>query len=121
MSVPYWDVGRLTQPRGGTMASIGGKRPITGARRTLERKRIQVTREPRNILEGIAHGTTVIVQSTGEGDVFLLEGAEGDPTREGDATVLAGYPAFRMTTWRVGTHPLWAWRGDVSSVLTVRW
>ena len=87
----------------------------------MKRTRIQVTREPRNILEGIPHGTTVILQSTGEGDVFLFEGPEADPASEDDATVLAGYPAFRMATRHVGTDPLWAWRGDVSSVLTLRW
>ena len=79
-----------------------------------------MTREPRNVLEGIPHGTTVVLQSTGEGDVFLLEGLEANRASE-DATVLAGCPAFRMATWNVGTDPLWAWRGDVSSVLTVRW
>lgn len=79
-----------------------------------------MTREPRNVLEGIEHGATVILQSTGEGDVFLLEGPEANRASE-DATVLAGYPVFRMATWNVGTDPLWAWRGDVSSVLTVRW
>ncbi|MCY4648723.1 MAG: hypothetical protein OXE73_17820 [Gammaproteobacteria bacterium] len=87
----------------------------------MKRTRIQVTREPRNILEGIPHGTTVIVQSTGKGDVFLLEGPEADPASEDDATVLAGYPVFRIATWIVSTHPLWAWGRDVSSVLTVRW
>lgn len=87
----------------------------------MNRTRIQVTREPRNILEGIPQGTTVILQSAGEGDVFLSEGPEADPASEDDATVLAGYPVFRVTTWKVGAHPLWAWRGDVSSVLAVRW
>ena len=80
-----------------------------------------MTREPRNVLEGIPQGTTVILQSTGEGDVFLLEGPEANPASEDGATVLAGYPAFRTATWNVGTDPLWAWRGDVSSVLAVRW
>ena len=79
-----------------------------------------MTREPRNVLEGIEHGTTVVLQSTGQGDVFLLEGPEANRA-SGDATVLEGYPVFRMATWNVGTDPLWAWRGDVSSVLTVRW
>lgn len=87
----------------------------------MKRTRIQVTQEPRNILEGIPHGTRVVLQSTGQGDVFLLEGPEAERAREDEATVLAGYPAFRMATWRVGTDPLWAWRGDVSSVLTVCW
>lgn len=86
----------------------------------MKRTRIQVTREPQNVLEGIPHGATVVLQSTGEGDVFLLEGPEANRASE-DATVLAGYPVFRMATWNVGTDPLWAWRGDVSSVLTVRW
>ena len=87
----------------------------------MQRKRIHVTREPQNILDGIPQGTTVFVQSTGEGPVFLLEGPEADPASEDGATVLAGYPVFRMTAWKVGTHPLWAWRGDVSSVLAMRW
>ena len=87
----------------------------------MNRMRVQVTREPRNVLEGIPHGTRVVLQSTGEGEVFLFEGPEADPASGDDATVLAGYPVFRMTTWNVGTDPLWAWRGDVSSVLAVRW
>ena len=87
----------------------------------MNRMRVQVTREPRNILEGIPHGTTVVLQSTGKGEVFLFEGPEADPASGDDATVLAGYPVFRMATWKVGTDPLWAWRGDVSSVLAVRW
>ncbi len=87
----------------------------------MERKRIQVTREPRNIIEGIPLGTPVILQNTGEGDIFLFEGPGADPASEDDATVLVGYPAFRMATRHVGNDPLWAWRGDVSSVLTVGW
>lgn len=87
----------------------------------MNRTRIQVTREPRNILEGIPHGVKIILQSAGEGDVFLLEGPEADPASEDEATVLTGYPVFRMATWNVGTHPLWAWRGEVSSVLAMRW
>ena len=80
-----------------------------------------MTREPRNIFEGIPDGATVILQSTGEGDVFLLEGPDAGPASEDDVTVLAGYPVFRTATWKVGIHPLWAWRGDVRSVLAVRW
>ena len=59
--------------------------PITDAQRALNEANADSSdpRAPGTSLEGIPHGTTVILQSTGEGDVFLFEGREADPARRG--------------------------------------